>query len=76
MSAVAEAQQLPDARIDKEHGRQYWQGVQADKEGMLGGLGFISRADLQGSRIFLAKLNIGCRPGMRTVLTVLEGGAG
>lgn len=62
--------------------RSYWEGVNADIDGMLGGIpsiaGFsqVSKVDLQGSRSFLAKLGIGKKNGRRTVENALEGGAG
>jgi len=61
---------------------KYWEGVDADINGMLGGVpsvaGFshIHKVDLQGSRSFLAKLGIGKKNGRRRVATALEGGAG
>jgi len=62
--------------------REYWEGVSADTDGMLGGVpslaGFshVSKVDLQGSRSFLAKLGIGEKNGRRRVSSALEGGAG
>lgn len=73
---------LPDAMINRDDGRKYWETIAADENGMLGGIplveGFsnISRIDLQGSRSFLAKLGIGKQQGRRTVASALEGGAG
>lgn len=73
---------LPDAMINRDDGRKYWETVEADVNGMLGGIplveGFsnISRIDLQGSRSFLAKLGIGKQQGRRVVGSALEGGAG
>ncbi|KAK4095708.1 hypothetical protein N658DRAFT_502430 [Parathielavia hyrcaniae] len=72
----------PDTLIRKDDGRNYWNGVNADVDAMLGGIpsleGFscVSRVDLQGSRSFLAKLGIGRRNGQRKVVNALEGGAG
>lgn len=66
----------PDALISPDDGRSYWQSIDADVDGMLGGFAYISRADLQGSRAFLAKLGIGAKGGLRTVTRALEGGAG
>lgn len=43
---------------------------------MLGGFPYVSRIDLQSSRNFLAKLGVGTKPGLRTVTSALEGGAG
>jgi protein N-terminal methyltransferase len=37
----------------------YWQAIDADVNGMLGGFPYISKVDLQGSKNFLAKLGIG-----------------
>ncbi|KAI1115932.1 alpha-N-methyltransferase NTM1 [Nemania sp. NC0429] len=65
-----------DARIDSEHGRRYWQGIDANDNGMLGGYGRVSRVDLRGSRSFLAKLGFGRKNGVKTIRRVLEGGAG
>lgn len=72
----------PDSFISKEDGLSYWQGVNADIDGMLGGIpsikGFsgILRSDLQGSRTFLAKLGIGAKQGRQKLSSALEGGAG
>ncbi|KAB5560307.1 alpha-N-methyltransferase NTM1 [Coniochaeta sp. 2T2.1] len=61
---------------------KYWEGINADIDGMLGGVpsvtGFshVSKVDLQGSRSFLAKLGIGRKNGRRKVANALEGGAG
>ncbi|TDZ65003.1 Alpha N-terminal protein methyltransferase 1 [Colletotrichum trifolii] len=66
----------PDAKISASDGRSYWQGVDADVNGMLGGFPYISKVDLQGSRNFLAKLGIGSKSGLRIVSRALEGGAG
>lgn len=69
--------QAPDVRISVEDGRAYWQSIDADVNGMLGGFPYISRADLQGSRAFLAKLGIGSKGGgLKIVNRALEGGAG
>ncbi|KAK3935950.1 alpha-N-methyltransferase NTM1 [Diplogelasinospora grovesii] len=71
-----------DASINSQDGRKYWEGVDADINGMLGGIpsvaGYsnISKVDLQGSRSFLAKLGIGSKNGRRKVAKALEGGAG
>lgn len=71
-----------DSLISAENGRRYWNSVESDENGMLGGIpsvaGFsrISPIDLQGSRNFLAKLGIGNKDGLRTVGNALEGGAG
>ncbi len=71
-----------DAMISKADGLKYWNSVNADVDGMLGGIpsldgySFVSRVDLQGSRSFLAKLGIGTRNGRQKVANALEGGAG
>ncbi|UNI19626.1 Protein N-terminal methyltransferase [Purpureocillium takamizusanense] len=72
----------PDGLINTQAGRQYWEGTQADVNGMLGGIpslkgfGSLSRIDLQGSRTFLARLGIGTKGGRKPVTNALEGGAG
>ncbi|CAM1501224.1 Fc.00g103860.m01.CDS01 [Cosmosporella sp. VM-42] len=66
----------PDAFVNQENGRKYWQGISADVKGMLGGFTSISRVDLQGSRAFLARLGIGNRADRHNVARALEGGAG
>ncbi|KAI1164050.1 alpha-N-methyltransferase NTM1 [Nemania serpens] len=65
-----------DARINSDHSRHYWQGVDANDNGMLGGYGRVSRVDLRGSRSFLAKLGFGRKNGAKAIRRVLEGGAG
>ncbi|KAH7308711.1 alpha-N-methyltransferase NTM1 [Stachybotrys elegans] len=76
------ADQEPDRSINPQTGRQYWQSVTADDNGMLGGIpsckGFssISKIDLQGSRTFLARLGIGAKAGRQPVANALDGGAG
>jgi hypothetical protein len=66
-----------DASINTEDGLRYWEGIQPDDNGMLGGFAYISKVDLQGSRNFLAKLGIGrAGKGLRSVESALEGGAG
>ncbi|KAK0626183.1 alpha-N-methyltransferase NTM1 [Immersiella caudata] len=66
-----------DAAINTEDGLRYWEGIQPDDNGMLGGFAYISKVDLQGSRNFLAKLGIGrAGKGLRSVESALEGGAG
>ncbi|KAL8355843.1 hypothetical protein RB601_001238 [Gaeumannomyces tritici] len=68
--------QAPDSLINTDDGRQYWEAVSADLDGMLGGFPYISKVDLQGSKNFLAKLGIGSKEGLRTVESALDGGAG
>ncbi|KAK3901432.1 S-adenosylmethionine-dependent methyltransferase [Staphylotrichum tortipilum] len=65
-----------DARIRKEDGLKYWQGIDASVNGMLGGLPHVTRVDLRGSRNFLAKLGVGSKEGQRVAASALEGGAG
>ncbi|KAK8117664.1 uncharacterized protein PG998_005945 [Apiospora kogelbergensis] len=64
----------PDSLIRTENGLQYWSGIDADVNGMLGGFLGISAVDLRGSRAFLVKLGIG--KSKRKVERALEGGAG
>ena len=66
----------PDASISRDDGRRYWEGIDSDVNGMLGGLPQVHRTDIIGSRAFLAKLGIGLKAGLKTVGGVLEGGAG
>ncbi|KAM0512629.1 hypothetical protein ACHAPE_008654 [Trichoderma viride] len=79
---MASSDDAPDSFISKEDGLNYWEGVNADIDGMLGGIpsvkGFsgILRSDLQGSRTFLARLGIGAKQGRQKLATALEGGAG
>jgi protein N-terminal methyltransferase len=68
-----------DSRINRDDGRNYWQAVDADVNGMLGGFPYISKVDLRGSRAFLAKLGLITtrKPGSHPVIMrALEGGAG
>lgn len=66
----------PEARVNNAEAKRYWEAISADDDGMLGGFAFVSRADLRGSRTFLAKLGIGSKPGLRRITRALEGGAG
>ncbi|KAF7548523.1 hypothetical protein G7046_g8653 [Stylonectria norvegica] len=66
----------PDALINTDDGIKYWESIDADVNGMLGGFSSISRADLQGSRTFLARLGIGLKSSRSPVRRALEGGAG
>ncbi|KAK7990925.1 N-terminal protein methyltransferase [Apiospora arundinis] len=66
----------PDSLIRTENGLQYWSGIDADVNGMLGGFPSISAVDLRGSRAFLVKLGIGKSQGLQKVERALEGGAG
>ncbi|KAI0910417.1 alpha-N-methyltransferase NTM1 [Ustulina deusta] len=65
-----------DSRINPDDSRHYWQGIDANDDGMLGGYGHVSRIDLRGSRSFLAKLGFGRKNGVKAIGRVLEGGAG
>ncbi|KAF4587207.1 DUF858 domain protein [Ophiocordyceps camponoti-floridani] len=72
-----------DDLISPQAGRQYWENISADVNGMLGGIpsvqgfGSVSRIDLQGSRSFLAKLGVvRDKSGRKSLSSVLEGGAG
>ncbi|KAI0526261.1 alpha-N-methyltransferase NTM1 [Xylaria bambusicola] len=65
-----------DFRINADDSRHYWQGIDANDNGMLGGYGHVSRIDLRGSRSFLAKLGFGRKNGVKAIRRVLEGGAG
>lgn len=65
-----------DSQISRDSGLKYWEGVDASVSGMLGGLPYVSRVDIRGSRNFLAKLGIGQKPGQRVAASALEGGAG
>jgi len=50
---------MADAQINHQDAREYWQRIDADVNGMLGGFPYISKVDLQGSKNFLAKLGLG-----------------
>jgi hypothetical protein len=62
--------------ISMEDGKKYWEGIEADVNGMLGGIPSVTRIDLQGSRTFLARLGTGIKTGRKMVSRALEGGAG
>jgi len=49
----------PDSQIVHASSISYWEGIDADVNGMLGGFPYVSKVDLQGSKNFLAKLGIG-----------------
>ncbi|RKF63833.1 Alpha N-terminal protein methyltransferase 1 [Erysiphe neolycopersici] len=49
---------MADARINQHDARRYWQGIDADNGGMLGGYGYISGIDLRGSRNFVQRLDL------------------
>ncbi|TVY83927.1 Alpha N-terminal protein methyltransferase [Lachnellula suecica] len=52
------ADTVPDSRINHQDARDYWQGIDADVNGMLGGFPYISKVDLQGSKSLLVKLGV------------------
>ena len=70
------------AQSTVSEGIKYWQGVNADVDGMLGGIpqvpefAHIDKVDIQSSKNLLAKLGIGARSGLRMAENTLEGGAG
>ncbi|KAH8676905.1 alpha-N-methyltransferase NTM1 [Ilyonectria robusta] len=70
----------PDSLINLDKGKEHWEGIASDIDGMLGGIPAlmpsVSRVDLQGSRTFLARLGIGIKSGRKIVPRALEGGAG
>ncbi|KAM0245797.1 hypothetical protein ACHAP5_005116 [Fusarium lateritium] len=70
----------PDSLIEPEKGKEYWESIDSDVNGMLGGIPTlmpsISRIDLQGSRTFLARLGVGAKTDRQRIPRVLEGGAG
>jgi protein N-terminal methyltransferase len=66
---------MADANINHEDARNYWQSIDGDVNGMLGGFPYISRVDLQGSKNFLAKLGLGGKS-KRTVGRTVDCGAG
>ncbi|CAK7218852.1 hypothetical protein SBRCBS47491_003645 [Sporothrix bragantina] len=76
MVNATSASDAPEARVNNADAKKYWEAVSADDDGMLGGFAYVSRADLRGSRSFLAKLGIGSKPGLRRITRALEGGAG
>ncbi|CZT46225.1 probable putative methyltransferase [Rhynchosporium secalis] len=66
---------MADALISHEDTINYWQSIDADVNGMLGGFPLISRIDLQGSKNFLAKLGVGGKSG-RKLNRAVDCGAG
>jgi protein N-terminal methyltransferase len=66
---------MADAQINHQDARNYWESIDADVNGMLGGFPYISKVDLQGSKNFLAKLGIGGK-GKRKVERAVDCGAG
>ncbi|KAI1335511.1 alpha-N-methyltransferase NTM1 [Xylariaceae sp. FL0016] len=75
-SESANPTDAPDSRISAPDGRRYWQNIDADDNGMLGGFSRVSRVDLRTSRSFIAKLGLGRVKGAKVVQRALEGGAG
>lgn len=65
-----------DHLVDGAAGKAYWEAVDADLNGMLGGFGSVSAIDLQGSRTFLARFGIGAKKGRKAVTSVIDAGAG
>ncbi|KAL3425677.1 duf858 domain protein [Phlyctema vagabunda] len=66
---------MADSQINHQDARDYWQGIDADVNGMLGGFPYVSKVDLQGSKSFLVKLGIGGRSKAK-VERVVDCGAG
>ncbi|KAM5349319.1 hypothetical protein ACJ41O_005824 [Fusarium nematophilum] len=70
----------PDSLIKMDKGKEYWERIDPNVNGMLGGvlavMPSVSRIDLQGSRTFLARLGLGIKSGRRKIPRALEGGAG
>jgi len=66
---------MADSQINHQDARDYWQSIDADVNGMLGGFPYISKVDLQGSKNFLAKLGIGGKS-ERKVERAVDCGAG
>ncbi|CEJ91184.1 hypothetical protein VHEMI06914 [[Torrubiella] hemipterigena] len=65
-----------DHLVQGSAGAQYWEKVDADVNGMLGGFSSVSAIDLQGSRTFLARFGIGTKGGRKSVTSVVDAGAG
>ncbi|RKF82484.1 Alpha N-terminal protein methyltransferase 1 [Golovinomyces cichoracearum] len=57
---------MTDSKICQKNSREYWQGINADIEGMLGGFARISDIDLRGSKRFLDSMNVGENHNMLT----------
>jgi protein N-terminal methyltransferase len=66
---------MADALINHQNARDYWQGIDADVNGMLGGFPYVSKVDLQGSKAFLVKLGV-VGKGKGLVGRVVDCGAG
>jgi protein N-terminal methyltransferase len=67
-----------DAAIDHDAAIDYWSNTTADDDGVLGGFPHVSKADLQGSANFLAKLRrkSNAYPASRKLGHVVDCGAG
>lgn len=78
--SISEDAPPPDSMVSTERGVEYWQGIDSNVNGMLGGvlttMPSVARIDLQGSRTFLARLGIGNKSGRKVISRALEGGAG
>lgn len=66
---------MADAKINHQDALKYWQSIDADVNGMLGGYPYISKVDLQGSKNFMAKLGIGGKS-KKKVARAVDCGAG
>lgn len=66
---------MADSNINHKDALTYWEGIDADVNGMLGGFPYISKVDLQGSKNFLAKLGVGGKS-ERKLGRVVDCGAG
>jgi len=64
-----------DSHINHQDARDYWQSIDADVNGMLGGFPYISKVDLQGSRSFLVKIGVSGK-GKEKVGRAIDCGAG
>ncbi|KAG4428789.1 hypothetical protein IFR05_015729 [Cadophora sp. M221] len=66
---------MADAQINHKDALTYWESIDADVNGMLGGFPYISKVDLQGSKNFLAKLRVGGK-NAKKLERVVDCGAG
>lgn len=66
---------MVDSNINQKDAVKYWESIDEDVNGMLGGFPYVSKVDLQGSKNFLAKLGVGGREG-RKVGRCVDCGAG
>jgi protein N-terminal methyltransferase len=66
---------MADALINHQDALKYWQSIDADVNGMLGGFKHVSKVDLQASKNFLAKLGVGGK-GNKKVERAVDCGAG